>query len=58
MAITRLKHHDNCPVKLVRLLDNKTHYAKLFCAHHNVHIQWVGARDYRLIKKEIEKCQK
>lgn len=57
MAITRLNKHDNCPVQLTRLAGN-THYARLSCAVHHTHIQWVSARDFKLIKKEIEKCQK
>jgi hypothetical protein len=48
MAITKLKHHDNCEVR-VEQLHNHTHYARLICADHNTHIQWLNQAQAREI---------
>jgi len=48
MAITRLRHHDNCEVKTERVYDSP-HYARLVCRDHGVHIQWLGRAEYKQI---------
>jgi hypothetical protein len=44
VAITKLKHHDRCPVEVI-ILNNKPHYAQLRCARHDKHIQWLSKED-------------
>ena len=45
MAITKLKKHDKCPVKAVRLFEGP-HFGKLICKRHHKHIQWLSEADY------------
>lgn len=45
MAITKVKKHDKCPVKAVRLFEGP-HFGKLICKRHHKHIQWLSESDY------------
>lgn len=51
MAITKLKHHDNCEV-YVQLERYKIigHYASLRCKNHNTWIQWLHKWDVENFK--------
>ena len=53
MAITKLKHHDHCPVEVV-ILNKQPHYAQLICARHGKHIQWLSQEDTQKLL-EIDK---
>ena len=50
--ITKLKHHDLCPVEVV-ILNNKPHYAQLRCKRHNKHIQWLSEQDCKELLKNV-----
>ena len=45
MAITKLKHHDKCPVSINKCKSNSQHYAQLVCDKHQQHIQWLSKQD-------------
>lgn len=45
MAITRLKKHNKCPVKAIKL-NQGPHYGKLICKRHHTHIQWLSKADF------------
>lgn len=45
MALTKLKHHDKCPVSVNKCKDKSKHYASLHCDKHNTHIQWLSKKD-------------
>jgi hypothetical protein len=49
MAITKLKHHNDCNV-IMYLKVHKKHYAALFCKHHNTWIQWLSRHDYKRLR--------
>lgn len=52
MAITRLKHHDQCKVYVQLERYKQTgHYASLHCKHHNTWIQWLHKRDVDSLKQ-------
>tara|TARA_R110000803_G_scaffold142239_1_gene208571 strand:+ start:41 stop:325 length:285 start_codon:yes stop_codon:yes gene_type:complete len=42
MAITKLKHHDNCNVTVEQTPKEHWHPARLMCVDHNTHIQWLN----------------
>jgi len=45
MAITKLKHHDKCPVSVNKCKDKEDGYARLVCDKHNVEIQMLSKND-------------
>jgi hypothetical protein len=47
--ITKLKHHDNCEVRVEQLPHTHTHYARLKCVDHNTHIQWLNRQEAHTI---------
>lgn len=49
MAITRLKHHDNCTVKVKQCKHTSAHYAELRCEQCNTHIQWLNRQEAQKI---------
>ena len=51
MAITKLTHHDKCPVSVNVCKQGSPHYAELVCNRHNKHIQWLNQTDAELIQK-------
>jgi hypothetical protein len=50
--ITKLTHHNDCEVRVEQLY-NHTHYARLMCADHNKHIQWLNQEQAQQIE-EVE----
>ena len=53
MALTKLKHHDKCPVSINLCKKNSAHYAALHCEKHNTHIQWLSKTDVIAIKGKL-----
>lgn len=53
MALTKLKHHDKCPVSINLCKKNSAHYAALRCEKHNTHIQWLSKTDVIAIKGKL-----
>ena len=53
MAITKLKHHDNCEVSIHRCKPNSAHFAALRCRDCNTHIQWLNRQEADKIQRII-----
>jgi hypothetical protein len=51
MAITKLKHHDNCECVIKKNTKSKTHYARLICIDCGVFVQHIGRKDFKLMSK-------
>ena len=43
--ITKLKHHDKCPVSINKCKNNESAYARLMCDKHQVEIQVLSKKD-------------
>lgn len=54
MAITKLKHHDKCPVSIHKCKPGAAHFAAMRCAKHNKLIQWLNQEDTLLIRKTMK----
>lgn len=54
MAITKLKHHDKCPVSIHKCKPNAAHFAALRCAVHKTHIQWLNQQDTQAIRSSLK----
>ncbi len=49
--ITKLKHHDKCPVEVKINPKGSTHYASLRCTQHQAHIQWLNRQQAHNVKE-------
>jgi hypothetical protein len=49
MAITKLKHHDKCEVRVQQCAHESAHYASLRCVDCDTHIQWLNRQQAHTI---------